>query len=354
MIISRTPFRISFFGGGTDYPVWFEKYGGAVLGTTIDKYCYITCRYLPEFFEHKHRIVYSQIENVRDIDEINHPAVRETLKFMDIKEGLEIHHDGDLPARTGLGSSSAFTVGLVHALYGLKGIMPSKMQLAKDAIHIEQEMIKESVGCQDQVLVAFGGLKRVDFNHGNSIDIRPIMMRAERYEALQDHLMLFFTGFSRIASTVASVQIKETPNRIQELTQMQLMVCEAIKILNSETDLLDFGRLLNESWQLKRRLTNKITTPQIDEIYKTAMKAGAVGGKLLGAGGGGFILIFVSPELRARMKESLHGLLHVPFRFESAGSQIIFYEPDGAHRNSNNMMQGTMNYGSFHEQKKNS
>ncbi len=330
MIISRTPFRISFFGGGTDYPVWFEKFGGTVLGTTIDKYCYITCRYLPQFFEHKHRIVYSQIENVREIDEIVHPAVRETLRFINIKEGVEIHHDGDLPARTGLGSSSAFTVGLIHALYGLKGMMPSKMQLAKDAIHIEQRLIKESVGCQDQVLVAFGGLKRVDFNHGNSIDIRPIMMDTKRYEALQNHLMLFFTGLSRMASTVASVQITETPNRVRELTQMQLMVGEALKILNGANDLLDFGRLLNESWQLKRRLTNKITTPEIDEIYETAMKAGAVGGKLLGAGGGGFILIFVSPELRSRVKESLHGLLHVPFRFENTGSQIIFYEPNSA------------------------
>lgn len=328
MIISRTPFRISFFGGGTDYPVWFKEFGGTVLGTTIDKYCYISCRYLPEFFEHRHRIVYSQIESVREIDEINHPAVRETLRFINIKKGVEIHHDGDLPARTGLGSSSAFTVGLIHALYGLKGIMPSKMQLAKDAIYIEQEVLKESVGCQDQVLVSFGGLKRVDFNHGNNIDIRPIMMPPERYKALQDHLMLFFTGSHRIASTVASVQIKETPNRVRELTQMQLMVGDAIKILNEGSDLLDFGRLLNESWQLKRSLTNKITTPQIDEIYEMAIKAGAVGGKLLGAGGGGFILFFVEPERRAQVKESLPNLLHVPFRFESSGSQVIFYEPN--------------------------
>ena len=328
MIISRTPFRISFFGGGTDYPVWFEEYGGTVLGVTIDKYCYITCRYLPEFFEHKYRIVYSQIENARDIDEINHPAVKETLKFMNIKEGVEIHHDGDLPARTGLGSSSAFTVGLVHALHGLKGIMPSKMELAKDAIFIEQELIKESVGCQDQVLVSFGGLKQVDFNHGKAINIRPIMIPPERYQSLQDYLMLFFTGFSRIASTVASEQIKETPNRVKELTQMQLMVGDAIKILKESSDLLDFGRLLSESWQLKRSLTDKITTPQIDEIYETALKAGAVGGKLLGAGGGGFILFFVAPDLRAQVKESLPKLLHVPFRFESSGSQIIFYEPN--------------------------
>lgn len=354
MIISRTPFRISFFGGGTDYPVWFEEFGGTVLGTTIDKYCYITCRYLPEFFEHKYRIVYSQIENVRDINQINHPSARETLRFMDIKQGVEIHHDGDLPARTGLGSSSAFTVGLVHALYGLKGRMPSKMQLAKDAIYIEQEMLKESVGCQDQVLVSHGGLKRVDFNHGNSFAIRHIMMRAERYEALQDYLMLFFTGFSRIASTVASMQIKETPNRVQELTQMQLMVGEALKILDGEGDLLDFGRLLNESWQLKRNLTNKITTPEIDDIYQTAMKAGAVGGKLLGAGGGGFILIFVSPELRLKVKESLHGLLHVPFRFESAGSQIIFYEPDSSNHNSNHTIHNTVDYRSVYEQRKTS
>jgi len=212
-------------------------------------------------------------------------------------------------------------------------------------------MIKESVGCQDQVLVTFGGLKRVDFNHGNAIDISPIMLRPERYEALQDHLMLFFTGFSRIASTVAEEQIKETPKRIQELTQMQLMVGDAVKILSEEDDLLDFGRLLNESWQLKRSLTNKISTPEIDEIYQTAMKAGAVGGKLLGAGGGGFILIFVSPELRPRVKESLQGLLHVPFRFENTGSQIIFYEPDGINRNSNHVIHDTMDYRSSHEQK---
>lgn len=354
MIISRTPFRISFFGGGTDYPVWFEDFGGTVLGTTIDKYCYINCRYLPEFFEHKYRIVYSQIENVRDIDQIKHPSARETLRFMDIKQGVEIHHDGDLPARTGLGSSSTFTVGLIHALYGLKGLMPSKMQLAEDAIYIEQKMLKESVGSQDQVLVAFGGLKRIDFNHGDSINTVPIMMRAERYEALQDHLMLFFTGFSRIASTVASVQIKETPNRVRELTQMQLMVREGIKILREENDLLDFGRLLNESWQLKRNLTNKITTPEIDDIYQTAMKAGAVGGKLLGAGGGGFMLVFVSPELRPKVKESLHGLLHVPFRFESAGTQIIFYQPDDTNHNSNHAIHNAGDYRSVHEQRKTS
>ena len=196
MIISRTPFRISFFGGGTDYPVWYRENCGAVLGTTIDKYCYITCRYLPPFFEHKHRIVYSQTEQVQDIDEIRHPSVRETLKFMGITEGMEIHHDADLPARTGLGSSSSFTVGLVHALYALKGIIPSKMQLALDTIHIEQERIKENVGSQDQTLAAFGGFNRIDFSQEPHIEVRPITIKPQRLELLQDHLMLPFTGFS--------------------------------------------------------------------------------------------------------------------------------------------------------------
>ena len=327
MIISRTPFRISFFGGGTDYPAWYEENGGAVLGTTINKYCYITCRYLPPFFEHKHRIIYSQMEQVQDIDEIRHPSVRETMKFMGITEGIEIHHDGDLPARTGLGSSSSFTVGLVHALYALKGIIPSKMQLALDTIHIEQERIKENVGSQDQTLAAFGGFNRIDFSREHHIEVQSVTIKPQRLERLQDHLMLFFTGFSRTASQIAGEQIKQIPNKKRELTEMQRMVDEAINILNGNNDLLDFGKLLHESWQLKRSLTNKISTPYIDYVYETATRAGATGGKLLGAGGAGFILFFVKPELQPEVKESLHGLLHVPFQFENLGSQIIFYEP---------------------------
>lgn len=328
MIISRTPFRISFFGGGTDYPAWYRENCGAVLATTIDKYCYISCRYLPPFFEHKHRIVYSQSELVRDISEIRHPAVRETLKFMGISEGLEIHHDGDLPARAGLGSSSSFTVGLIHTLYALKGIMPSKMQMAKDAIHIEQNIIRENVGSQDQVLAAFGGFNRIDFNGDHNIEVRRVITKLQRLELLQDHLMLFFTGFSRTASEIAEEQIRQTPNKKQELTEMCLMVDEAIAILNGNRGLDDFGKLMSESWQLKRSLTDKISTPYIDYIYQAAVKAGATGGKLLGAGGAGFILFFVKPEFHAMVKESLHGLLHVPFRFENLGSQIIFYESD--------------------------
>ena len=334
MIISRTPFRISFFGGGTDYPAWYRENYGAVLGTTIDKYCYITCRCLPPFFEHKHRILYSQMELVQDIDEIRHPSARETLRFMGITEGMEIHHDGDLPARTGLGSSSSFTVGLLHALYVLKGIMPSKMQLAQEAIHIEQDIIKENVGSQDQVLAAFGGLSRIDFSGERNIEIKRVTIKPERLESLQNHLMLFFTGFSRTASEIAGEQIKQTPNKKRELTEMHRMVDEAIGILNGDNDLLEFGKLLHESWQLKRSLTNKISTPYTDFLYETAIGAGATGGKLLGAGGGGFILFFVKPELQPKVREALSGVLYVPFRFENSGSQIIFYEPDLFYGNS--------------------
>jgi D-glycero-alpha-D-manno-heptose-7-phosphate kinase len=334
MIISRTPFRISFFGGGTDYPVWYRENGGSVLATTFDKYCYITCRCLPPFFEHKHRIVYSQAELVRDIDEIRHPAVRETLRFMGISDGVEIHHDGDLPARTGLGSSSSFTVGLLNALYALKGVMASKMQLAQEAIHIEQEVLKENVGCQDQLLAAFGGFCRADFSGEKNIDIKRITISQSRLEALQNHLMLFFTGFSRTASEIAGEQIKQTPGKTRELTQMLRMVDEAINILNSDCDLLDFGKLLHENWQLKRSLTDKISTPYTDFLYETAIKAGASGGKLLGAGGGGFMLFFVRPELQDTVSKAMGNVLHVPFRFESAGSQIIFYEPDSYYEKS--------------------
>ena len=328
MIISRTPHRISFFGGGTDYPVWYRENGGSVIGTTIDKYCYITCRCLPPFFEHKHRIVYSQSELVQSLDEIHHPSARETLKFMNITDGVEIHHDGDLPARTGLGSSSAFTVGLLHALYALKGMMPSKMQLAKDAIHIEQDIIKENVGCQDQVWAAYGGFNRFEFNGDCDIQIKPIAMSQSRLEALQSHLMLFFTGISRMASEIAGEQIKQTPNRKKELSEMLSLVDEATKFLTSDRDIDDFGKLLHENWMLKRSLTDKISNPYTDFLYESAIKAGATGGKLLGAGGGGFIVFFVKPELQSRVSQSLHGVLQVPFRFENAGSQIIFYEPD--------------------------
>lgn len=329
MIISRTPFRISFFGGGTDYPVWYEEHGGAVLATTINKYSYITCRYLPPFFEHKYRIVWSKSELIQHISEIQHPSVRATLNFMDINQGLEIHHDGDLPSRTGLGSSSSFTVGLLHALYALKGKMVTKRQLALDAIHIEQDILHENVGAQDQTSAAFGGFNKIEFGGAQHIQVQPITLNQKKCQHLQDHLMLFFTGFSRIASEIAGEQIKKVPDKHSELQKMQEMVDDAINILNSgDSEISDFGRLLHENWTIKRSLTDKISTPLIDTIYKDALEAGAIGGKLLGAGGGGFILFFVEPEKQPAVKDKLKGLLHVPFKFDTMGSQIIYYAPE--------------------------
>ena len=327
MIISRTPFRISFFGGGTDYPVWYKENSGAVLATTINKFCYISCRYLPPFFEHKSRIIWSRMEYVDDISEIQHPSVRACLRFMKIEKGVEIHHDGDLPARTGIGSSSAFTIGLLHSLYALKGIMPTKRQLALDAIHLEQEVMKENVGSQDQTMSAFGGFNLIEFGKGNGIHVRPVTLCPERLKLFQDHLMIFFTGFSRTASDIAGDQIENVPNKKNELKVMHQMVNRALELLNGNSDLSGFGRLLDENWRLKRRLSDKISTPAIDEIYSAAMRSGALGGKLLGAGGGGFMLIFARPEAQTKIRQRLKKLLYVPFRFENLGSQIIFYSP---------------------------
>lgn len=329
MIISRTPFRVSFFGGGTDYPVWYRENGGAVLGTTIDKYCYITCRYLPPFFEHKYRVAYSKVETVKDVSEIQHPAVRAILQYKDIKPGVEIHHDGDLPARTGLGSSSSFTVGLLHTIYALKGIMPTKTDLATEAIHFERDILKENVGSQDQVLVSIGGFNKVEFRNDDSFHITPITIADETLEQLQGHCLLYFSGFSRYASEIAKKQIENTDKKKPELTAMHQMVEEAIKILHNKSSAMqDFGRLLHESWKLKRSLTDSIATPHIDEVYETAISAGALGGKVLGAGGGGFMLFFANPEVHPKIEQKLNGLLRVPFRFEKNGSQIIFYEPN--------------------------
>lgn len=328
MIITRAPFRISFFGGGTDYPEWYREHGGTVLATSINKYCYITCRYLPPFFEHKYRIVYSNNEQTQTVSEIQHPSVKATLSFMNINRGVEIHHDGDLPARSGIGSSSAFTVGLLHALYALKGKMVTKKQLALEAIHIEQNILKENVGSQDQTIAAFGGFNKIDFGGEQEIQVQPITINSKKCEILQDHMMLFFTGFSRTASEIAGEQIKKTPDKKKELTMMREMVDEAISILNgNDSDITDFGRLLHETWMIKRSLTDKISNQQIDKIYDDALNAGALGGKLLGAGGGGFVLFFVEPEFQPEVREKLKYLLSVPFKFEYLGSQIIYYAP---------------------------
>ena len=330
MIITRTPFRISFFGGGTDYPGWFRRHGGAVLSTTIDKYCYISCRFLPPFFEHRHRIVYSKIENVRDIRDIEHPAVRAVLDWMRWERGLEVHHDGDLPARSGLGSSSSFTVGLIHALNALLGRYVSKDELANHAIHVEQEVIREAVGSQDQVSAAFGGFNRVSFRRDGAFEVTPVILPRERLAELQRHLMLCFTGLSRYASEVAKSTIDNLAAREAELGRMAEMVDEAIRILAApSTPIAEFGRLLDESWRHKRRLSEKVSTAQVDELYEAARAAGAIGGKLMGAGGGGFMLLFVAPEHQAKVRARLARLVHVPFEFEADGSRVVLYQPNG-------------------------
>lgn len=326
MIITRTPFRISFFGGGTDYPAWYEENGGAVLSTTINKYCHIMCRYLPPFFDYNYLLRYSTREEVKEVSEIVHPSARECLRYLDVSKGVEITHTGDIPARSGIGSSSAFTVGLLQALYALKGKMVTKRNLARDAIHVEQNLIKENVGSQDQVATAFGGFNKIEFSGANEFYVSPVTIHEGKLDLLQSHLMLFFTGFSRYASDIAVEQIKQTPRHKAELTAMVEMVDEAIRILDrSSDDLSDFGKLLNESWGLKKKLNGLISNDKIDEVYEIAMKSGALGGKLLGAGGGGFILFFVPPEDHQRIRKSLKNMLYVPFGLEKLGTQVILY-----------------------------
>jgi D-glycero-alpha-D-manno-heptose-7-phosphate kinase len=327
MIICRTPFRISFFGGGTDYPCWYRRHGGAVLAATIDKYCWLTCRHLPPFFEHRIRVVYRKIETVKGPEQIEHPVVRAALQHLSFDRGLELHHDGDLPARSGMGSSSAFTVGLLHALYTLRGDKRTKMQLAQDAIEIEQNVLGETVGSQDQVLAAFGGLKYVQFRPGGGIAVDPLPLAPQRIQELHQHLMLFYTGIARTASDVAKSYVDNVAGNRRQLHAMREMVEEAIDILVSGMDLAELGELLHEAWQTKRTLSDIVSNPQVDALYDRARAAGAIGGKLTGAGGGGFLLLFVPPDKRTRVIEELDDVLHVPFEFESAGSQIVFNEP---------------------------
>ena len=329
MVITSTPLRISFFGGGTDYPVWYREHGGAVLSTTINKCCYITCRNLPPFFEYHSRVSYSKVENVHKNDAIQHPSVRACLRHLGIDDGVEIHHVADLPARTGLGTSSAFTVGLLLGLYALKNQMRDKRTLAAEAIHVEQELLKEAVGAQDQVSAAYGGFNRINFHPDGSIDVNRILTAPSRLAELQQYLALYFTGFSRTASEIAQEQLRMTPHKVQELNAMLQLVNEAEAIVTSSNrSLHEFGRLLHESWQIKRSLTQKISNANIDEIYQAGLSAGALGGKLLGAGGGGFMLFFVPPERRDALRQRLKKLLCVPFAFSNKGSHVVLNEPE--------------------------
>lgn len=329
MIITRTPFRISFFGGGTDYPVYYREHGGSVISTSINKYCYVTCRELPPFFDHRFLIRYGKREATQTVEEIEHPSVRECLKYMGVQHGIEMVHTGDIPARSGVGSSSAFTVGLLQALYAMRGQLVTKRKLAMDAIHVEQNLIGEAVGSQDQIATAFGGFNAIEFFGNDSIRVQPLTLSREKFEYLEQSLLFVFTGLSRNASSIAQEQIKETSTKLQTLHRMRQMVSEALAILNGPDHAMDdFGRLLHESWCLKRSLTGKITNAQIDEIYKQALRSGALGGKLCGAGGGGFLLLYAPAHAAAQLRKTLSDFVIVPFRFEQLGSQIVYYATD--------------------------
>lgn len=326
MIITRTPYRISFFGGGTDYPGWYREHGGAVLASTINKYCYLTCRHLPPFFEHRYRVVYSRIESCNELSEIQHPSVRETLRFLKIHRGVEIHHDGDLPARSGMGSSSAFTVGLLNAMHALNGRMVCKQQLTDESIRIEQEVLKETVGSQDQVMAAHGGFNHVTFHASGQISVRPVILPAMRLKELTSRLMLFYTGIKRTAAQVAGSYVPDLEKKRRNLRMLRDMVEEALEILCGECPIEAFGELLHESWLAKRSLSERISCAEIDQAYDAARQEGATGGKITGAGGGGFLLLFVPLEYQARVRDRLSHLLHVPFDLENAGTQVIFYD----------------------------
>ena len=323
MIITKTPYRISFFGGGSDYPEWYKKNGGVVLSTTINKYIYISCRFLPNYFRHKYRIVWSKIENVKNINEINHKAVREVLNHLKMKQGLEIHYDGDLPARSGMGSSSCFIVGLLKALYKIKNKNTSKSELSKKSIFIEQEILKEVVGSQDQVAASYGGFNKIIFNKNKSIIVKKIK-KNKKINELNRNLVLIFTGIQRTAHEVAYGYVKKL-NRTKKDNIYRLLdhVKIAEDILNSG-DIDDFGRLLNEAWFEKKELSNRITNKKIDELYNQAINCGALGGKLLGAGGGGFLLLYMKDNAKNKFFKKTKNILDVPFSFTSEGSQIIF------------------------------
>lgn len=326
MVITQTPFRMSFFGGGTDFPGFYEKYGGSVISTTFDKYCFVTVSHLPRFFDYKNQITYSKIERTNTIEEIEHPAVREAIKYLNMHE-LRMVYEADLPARSGLGTSSSFAVGMLNAFYALKGKYADKMQLAKDAIYVERVLCNESGGVQDQIAASFGGLNRINFS-SEGYNVHPIVIEAERKKKLNENLMLFFTGFSRFSSDIAKSQEKATRDKTTELKEMLGLVDDAEKVLTSKGDLNEFGRLLDYTWKLKRGITSDISNNSIDELYTRAIRAGAIGGKLLGAGGGGFLLFYVEKDKQFAVLKELKELLYVPFEFENVGTRVLYYKAE--------------------------
>jgi len=326
MIITKTPFRMSFFGGGTDFPGFYEQHGGAVISTTFDKYCYVTVSHLPRFFEYSTQLVYSKMEYISAVEDIEHPAIREAMKFLDMHE-MRIAYDADLPARSGLGTSSSFAVGLLNAFYSLKGKFADKRRLADEAIYLERVLCKESGGIQDQIAASFGGLNRINFN-SEGYTVEPIIISPERKNILNENMMLFFTGFSRFSSDIQKGTETALKDKTKELLEMLSLADDAQNILTSKCDINEFGRLLNHTWELKRGIASKISTNAIDELYAKAMQAGALGGKLLGAGGGGFLLFYVEKEKQEAVKAAMSHLLHVPFKFENDGTRVIHYSPE--------------------------
>lgn len=322
MVITQAPFRMSFFGGGTDFPAFYEEHGGRVISTSIDKYCYVHVRHLPPFFEYNNEITYSKRERVVSVDEIEHPAIREAMKFLDMRE-LTLTYDADLPARSGLGTSSSFAAAMLLAFYAIKGKYIDKKRLAEEAIYLERELCGESGGVQDQIAAAYGGLNKITFSK-DGFEVNPIVISTRRKERLNDNLMLFFTGFSRFSFTVQQEHEKAIRTKEQQLLEMLSLVDEAEAILTGG-DLDDFGRMLDHTWRLKRGVNKAVTTSEIDRAYDTAIKAGALGGKLLGAGGGGFLLLYVRPEKQEMVRKALSTLKEIPFRFETGGARILYY-----------------------------
>ena len=326
MIITQTPFRMSFFGGGTDFPGFYREHGGAVLSTTFDKYCYVNVRHLPRFFDYTTELSYAKTERVTDVESIEHPAIREAMKMLDMHE-IRLTYEADLPARSGLGTSSSFAVGMLNAFYALKGKYADKRKLADDALYLERVLCKESGGIQDQIAASFGGFNKISFN-ADGYTVSPVIISPERKLRLNDNLMLFFTGFSRFSSDIQVEAEKSLKSKEAQLLEMLQLVDEAEQVLTSKTDLTEFGKLLDYTWKLKRGITSKVSTDSIDAIYDKAIKAGATGGKLLGAGGGGFLLFYVEADKQKNVHEALEDLLYVPFEFETAGTQVIHYTPE--------------------------
>ena len=327
MVITQTPFRMSFFGGGTDFPGFYNEHGGAVISTTFDKYCYVNVRHLPPFFEYSTELSYSKIERVKNIEEIKHPSIRECMRYLDMRD-IRLTYEADLPAKSGLGTSSSFAVGMLNAFYSLKGKYKSKRELADDAIYLERELCNEAGGVQDQIAVAFGGFNRIDFS-ADGYQVTPVVMSNERKEILNDNLMMFFTGFSRFSSDIQTSTQAVLKDKTAQLLEMYSLVDTAQGILTDKnSDLNDFGRLLDHTWKLKRGITTRISTNSLDEIYEKAMSAGALGGKLLGAGGGGFFVFYVEPEKRKSVMQALDKLLYIPFRFEDSGTRVIYFDAE--------------------------